>query len=50
MAAAEIARKLRVKGGRVVRRQVPALWHSSTPEPTLAQALSRWGAQAPTNL
>jgi predicted O-methyltransferase YrrM len=44
MAAAEIARKLCVKVGRVVRRQVPARWHSSTPEPVLAQALGRWAS------
>ena len=39
---ADIARKLYVKVGRVVRRQVPARWHSSTPDPVLAQALGRW--------
>jgi hypothetical protein len=39
---ADIARKLYVKVGRVVRRQVPARWHSSTPDPVLAEALGRW--------
>jgi predicted O-methyltransferase YrrM len=42
MGTSEITRKLYVKASRVVRRQVPARWHSSTPNPVLAEALGRW--------
>jgi predicted O-methyltransferase YrrM len=41
MDAATSARKLYVKVARVARRQVPARWHSSTPNPVLAEALGR---------
>lgn len=42
MGASEVTRKLYVKVSRVIRRQVPACWHSSTPNPVLAEALGRW--------
>src|ERR1700720_571304 len=42
MGASEIASKLYVKVSRVVRRQVPARWYSSTPNPVLAEALGPW--------
>jgi hypothetical protein len=37
-----LARKLFVKISRVVRRQAPARWRTTTPNPILAEALGRW--------
>src|SRR5262252_3548432 len=42
MDASEIMHKLYMKVSRVVRRQVPARWYSSTPNPVLAEALGPW--------
>ena len=42
MDAAASTRKLYNKVARVVRRQIPAKWHSTTPNPVLAEALGRW--------
>ena len=39
MSVADFARKLGVKAGRVVRRQIPARWYPSWPNPVLAEAL-----------
>src|SRR5947209_1236539 len=46
MGASEVARRLYLKASRVVRRQIPARWHSSTPNPVLAEALGRWATAA----